>query len=263
MNDLIIAFILGVLEGLSEFLPISSTGHLIIAGHLLDFSGEKETSFMIMIQLGAILAIVVIYWQRFLKLVRIPKWDEKQFNLFHIFFGIIPFLLMGFLFNDFIKDVLFSPKTVAVGLVIGALLMIYAQKKEPKEDSVNSLDELTYKQAFVVGLFQCLALWPGFSRSGSTISGGLLSKLNYKTAADFSFMAAVPIMMAATGYDLLKNYHLLSSSDIPVFLVGFFTAFVVALIAVKTFLHLLSRLKLIPFAIYRILLAIIVLVFVA
>lgn len=261
MSELWIAFILGVIEGLTEFLPISSTGHLILASSLLGFSGEKETTFMITIQLGAILAIVVLYRERFRSLVRVPKWSDQTFNLLHVAFGIAPFLAAGYLFSGKIKEVLFSPLTVAIGLVLGALLMIVAQlkaKKWDEEEVVPSLDDLTYRQAFVIGLFQCLALWPGFSRSGSTISGGLLNHLPYKAAADFSFVAAVPVMAAATGYDVLKNAHLFSASDLPLFAVGFLTAFVVALLAVQTFLRVLSTLTLWPFAIYRLLLAAVV-----
>ncbi|UPJ16842.1 undecaprenyl-diphosphate phosphatase UppP [Bacillus cereus] len=259
MSDIIIAFILGIVEGLAEFLPISSTGHLILVGHLLDFEGERAKTFEIVIQLGAILAIAILYHKRLVSLCNIKPLlrKEKKFNAFHVF----PAVVAGLLLHDIIKTYLFQPYTVVIGLVAGAILMIFAEVKK-KEATAYSLDDLTYRQALTIGLFQCLAVYPGFSRAGSTISGGLLAKVNYKTASEFSFLIALPVMVGATGLDLLKSSEYLSVDDIPMFAVGFITSFTVAMLAVVTFLKLLEKIGLKPFAYYRILLAILFTLFV-
>ncbi len=251
------AIIMGIVEGLTEFLPVSSTGHLILTGELIHFKGEQAKTFEIFIQLGSILAVVVVYWRRFLNIFGLMKEDggRRGLNLLHIIYAMIPAVVLGFLLHDAIKTYLFSPYTVLVGLVAGGLLMIFAEKKQTTV-TASSLDQLSYKQAFGIGVFQCLALWPGFSRSGSTISGGLLVGTDHKTAAEFSFIIAVPMMLAASGLDLLKSYQYLSAHDLPVFAIGFVTAFIVALLAIKFFLQLISKVKLTPFAIYRFVIAI-------
>lgn len=256
--DYIISLILGFIEGLTEFLPVSSTGHLILFGHLFGFEGEKSKTFEIFIQLGSILAITFLYRERLISLLNTEtlKPQSKKFNIIHVFLGILPALVGGFLLHDVIKTYLFSPKTVVIGLIVGAFLLIFADKKKVTIIA-NSLDELSYKQALLVGLFQCLALYPGFSRSGSTISGGLLLGASKKVSAEFSFLIALPIMVAATGYDLLKSYHDLSSDDVGMFFVGFVTAFTVAMIAVKLFMKLLDKISFTYFAFYRIILALV------
>ncbi|HDR3653163.1 TPA: undecaprenyl-diphosphate phosphatase UppP [Bacillus anthracis] len=258
MSDIITAFILGIVEGLAEFLPISSTGHLILVGHLLGFEGERAKTFEIVIQLGAILAIAILYHKRLVSLCNIKPLlrKEKKFNAFHVFLGVFPAVVAGLLLHDVIKTYLFQPYTVVIGLVAGAILMIFAEVKK-QEATSYSLDDLTYRQALTIGLFQCLAVYPGFSRAGSTISGGLLAKVNYKTASEFSFLIALPVMVGAT-----KSWTYLSVDDIPMFAVGFITSFIVAMLAVVTFLKLLEKIGLKPFAYYRILLAILFTVFV-
>ncbi|EHL74915.1 undecaprenyl-diphosphate phosphatase [Bacillus smithii] len=258
MLEVIKAIVLGCVEGLTEFLPISSTGHLILVGHFLSFTGDKAKTFEIVIQLGSILAVVVLYFKRFLSLFNFKK--RSGLNLLHIIIGMIPASVLGFLFHDVIKNVLFSPFTVGIGLFLGAFLMIYAEKKS-KTESTQDLDHLSYKQAFIIGLYQCLSLWPGFSRAGSTISGGLLAGANHKTAAEYSFLLAVPMMVAASGLDLLKSYQYLSIHDLNYFATGFITAFIVAMLAIVFFLKILSKVKLIPFAIYRIIIGIIVIAY--
>jgi undecaprenyl-diphosphatase len=253
--EIMIAIILGIVEGLTEFLPVSSTGHLILTGYWLDFTGERAKTFEIVIQLGSILAVVVMYRKRFVALLS-PK-SSEGLTLVHLILGMIPAVVAGFLLHGFIKSYLFSPYTVVIGLIVGGVLMIFADLKKRAPVS-SSLDDLTLKQAFSIGLFQCLALWPGFSRSGATISGGVLLGTNHKTAAEFSFILAVPMMVAASGYDLLKSYQFLSVSDIPVFATGFLAAFVVALFAIVTFIKFIERVRLIPFAIYRFVLALFV-----
>jgi len=227
-------------------------------GSFLSFTGDKAKTFEIVIQLGSILAVVVLYFKRFLSLFNFKK--RSGLNLLHIIIGMIPASVLGFLFHDVIKNVLFSPFTVGIGLFLGAFLMIYAEKKS-KTESTQDLDHLSYKQAFIIGLYQCLSLWPGFSRAGSTISGGLLAGANHKTAAEYSFLLAVPMMVAASGLDLLKSYQYLSIHDLNYFAAGFITAFIVAMLAIVFFLKILSKVKLIPFAIYRIIIGIIVIAY--
>ena len=262
MDSIWSAVILSIVEGLTEFLPVSSTGHLIITGDLLNFTGEKATVFSVFIQLGAILAVVVLYWQRFWGLLR-PRADQKFSGLRGIWLLIltcIPACVMGLLFHDFIKAYLFTPATVAVALIVGAIMMIVVERRDFHPTS-TSLDELTPRLAFGIGCFQCLALWPGFSRSASTIMGGMLLGAKRSLAAEYSFIAAVPIMVAATGYDLLKSWHLLSAADAPFFAIGMVGSFLSALLAIKVFIALVSRMTLIPFAIYRLILAPLVYIF--
>ncbi|MFV9510232.1 undecaprenyl-diphosphate phosphatase [Tepidibacillus sp. LV47] len=262
MHNYLISVIQGIVEGLTEFLPISSTGHLILAGELLHFTGEKAETFEIVIQLGAILAVAILYWQRVLGLLGWKKGLEsenhegtlRRLNLIHIFVAIFPAMLMGLLLHKVIKTYLFSSYTVLIGLVIGGLFMIYAEKRKTRV-TATTIDEITYKQAFLIGLSQILALWPGFSRSGATIAGGLLVGTNHKAAAEFSFIIAIPMMIAASGYDLLKSYQYLSANDIGFFAIGFIVSFIVAWLAVVSFLKLLQKVKLTPFAYYRFILA--------
>lgn len=258
------AVILGIVEGLTEFLPVSSTGHLILTGHLLDFTGDKAETFEIVIQLGAILAIVVLYYDRFLQFLGLGgsyrqgeeggTFPRKKITVVHLFLAMAPALIAGLLLHSVIKSYLFTPQTVLIGLVLGGIFMIFAEKKHGWIRA-KSMDDLTYKQAFQIGLAQCLSLWPGFSRSGATIAGGLLSGASLRASADFSFIVAVPMMFAASTYDLYKNWALFTADDFPVFAAGFIVSFIVALLAVVSFLKLLEKLKLSVFAYYRFLLA--------
>ncbi len=262
--DLIKALILGFVEGMTEFAPVSSTGHLIIVDDMWlkteEFLGKYPAiTFKIVIQLGSILAVVVVFWKRLFSLVGLYKIDGKKmnsrFNLGHVIIGMLPAVILGFAFKDLIDDYLFGVETVIFALVAGAILMIVADKFGPKKPKVKTLDQITYKQAFSVGLVQCLSLWPGFSRSGATISGGVLFGMNHRTAADFTFIMAVPIMMGASLVSVLKNWEYLSMDNLSFYIVGFISAFVFALISIRFFLKLISRVKLVPFAIYRLILA--------
>ncbi|MCO7176379.1 undecaprenyl-diphosphate phosphatase [Sporolactobacillus kofuensis] len=255
----LIAIILGAVEGLTEFAPVSSTGHLILAADLLHFTGDRAKTFEVIIQLGSIMAVVVLYWKRLWSLFGLyrnePKSGPEHLNLLHIIVAGIPAIILGFLLRDFIKEYLFSPKSVLIALVVGGILMIIAERIA-KKHTYSGTKELSYKQAFVIGLFQCLSLWSGFSRSGSTIAGGLIAGVERKTAAEFSFILAVPMMIGASGLDFVQSLSFLHVSDIPLFATGFITAFIVAMFAIVFFLKLLRRFTLVPFAIYRFILAI-------
>ncbi|MGN7385832.1 undecaprenyl-diphosphate phosphatase [Sporosarcina sp. SAFN-015] len=264
--ELVKALILGFVEGMTEFAPVSSTGHLIIVDDMWlkseEFLGKYPAiTFKIVIQLGSILAVVVVFWKRLLSLVGLYQVDDKKmgnrFNLLHVIVGMLPAVIFGFAFKDLIDDYLFGVETVIFALVAGALLMLAADKFGPKRPKVQTLDQITYRQAFTVGLVQCLSLWPGFSRSGATISGGVLFGMNHKTAADFTFIMAVPIMAGASLVSVLKNWEYMSMDHLSFYIVGFLSAFVFSLISIRFFLKLISKIKLVPFALYRIFLAII------
>ncbi|MDW0114165.1 undecaprenyl-diphosphate phosphatase [Sporosarcina saromensis] len=264
--ELLKALLLGFVEGMTEFAPVSSTGHLIIVDDMWlkteEFLGNYPAiTFKIVIQLGSILAVVVVFWKRLFSLVGLYKIDgqkmNKRFNLLHVIVGMLPAVILGFAFKDLIDDYLFRVETVIVALVAGAILMIIADKFGPKKPRVQSLDQISYRQAFTVGLVQCLSLWPGFSRSGATISGGVLFGMNHRTAADFTFIMAVPIMMGASLVSVMKNWEYMSMDHISFYIVGFLSAFIFSLISIRFFLKLISKIKLVPFAIYRIILAVI------
>ena len=262
--ELLKALILGFVEGMTEFAPVSSTGHLIIVDdmwlNIKEFLGERSAfTFKIVIQLGSILAVVVVFWKRLFSLVGLYKIDgqkmNSRFNLAHVIIGMLPAVLVGFALKDYIDLNLGGVKTVIFALIAGSFLMIAADKLGPKKPWVKSLDQITYRQAFVVGLVQCLSLWPGFSRSGATISGGVLFGMNHKTAADFTFIMAVPIMIGASLVSVIKNWEHMSMDDLGFYVVGFVSAFVFAIISIRFFLKLISKVKLMPFAIYRLILA--------
>lgn len=256
MNENIIAVIIGIVEGLTEFLPVSSTGHMILVGSMLNFEGEIASVFEVFIQLGAILSVLFIYRDKFISMLK-----PRRLNLYgrgltiqHVLAGIVPVMGIGFLLHKPIKTYLFSPYTVIIGLVAGAILMLVAEKFANRP-TTRDVDHLSIKQAFFVGLFQILALWPGFSRSGSTIAGGLFFGLSRKAAADFSFIIAAPLMAVACLYDLLKVWNKLSVADLNMFAIGFGVSFVVAYISVVWFLRFLNNSSLAAFALYRFVLA--------
>ncbi|KAA0544958.1 undecaprenyl-diphosphate phosphatase [Bacillus sp. BGMRC 2118] len=259
-----VAFVLGLVEGLTEFAPVSSTGHMIIVDDLWLqsrelYGPEVANTFKVVIQLGSILAVVIVFWKRLLSLIPFVKTggniQKQKLSLTKVIVGLLPAMVLGLLFDDFIDEHLFTANTVILGLFVGALLMIAADKFRPKKYTAETVDQITYKQALIVGLFQCIALWPGFSRSGSTMSGGVLLGLSHRAAADFTFIMAVPIMAGASFISLMNNWEHFSVETIPFLAVGFISAFIVSIISIKFFLELIDKIKLTPFAIYRIVLA--------
>jgi undecaprenyl-diphosphatase len=259
MNSLVVAAILGVIEGLTEFLPVSSTGHLIIAGHLLGFVGDTASSFEVVIQLGAILAVVCLYWQRFTRLLPKRKGSliRERSNLdgwpgiWRIGLATFPALTVGYLARHAIKDRLFNPEAVTLALAVGGVAILLVEKYKLQR-STNAIDRITTIQALGVGVFQILALWPGTSRAAATIVGGMLVGLDRKSAAEFSFLIAVPVLFAAGGYELLKLRDQLAAPDALGLALGFVVSFIVAMLAIKGFVRFLTHGKLIPFAWYRI-----------
>ncbi|MBY3622096.1 undecaprenyl-diphosphate phosphatase [Acinetobacter sp. CUI P1] len=265
--DTITAIILAIVEGITEFIPVSSTGHMILTTKLLGFDEQDSImkTYEIVIQLGAILAIALVYRQRVLNLLGIGRSSSgrggvmpaSRLNLIHVILGIAPALAVAFFARDFIKS-LFGASTVLWALVAGGILMIVAEwvNRRKIRITAHELDDLSYGQALAIGLYQIISvLWPGFSRSGSTISGGMLSGVSYKASADFSFLIAIPIMCAASGYELLDSYKNFTSDTIGYFVIGFLISFVVAYLVVILFMKWIQKIRLTHFAIYRFILA--------
>ena len=254
------ALILGIVEGLTEFLPISSTGHLIIVGDLLGYNDETSKVFKIVIQLGAILAVCWNYRKRLTEMVvGLPSDPAAQRFAGLLFIGFLPAAVLGLMFHSAIKAWLFNPITVATALIVGGIIILYVEKRA-YHPRISSVDEMRWPDALKVGFAQALAMIPGTSRSGATIIGGLVFGLSRKTAAEFSFFLAIPTMFAATAYDLYKNWALLRADDLPVFAVGFVASFIAAMWAVKGFIRFISNHTFAVFAWYRIVFGVIVLI---
>ncbi|MGY2364605.1 undecaprenyl-diphosphate phosphatase [Pseudomonas azotoformans] len=246
------ALILGVVEGLTEFLPISSTGHQIIVADLLDFTGDRFNAFNIIIQLGAILAVVWEFRGKIFEVVSgLPTQRKAQRFTVNLLIAFMPAVVLGVIFADLIHHYLFNPITVATALVIGGIIMLWAERRE-HEVHAETVDDITWKDALKVGLAQCLAMIPGTSRSGSTIIGGLLFGLSRKTATEFSFFLAMPTMVGAAVYSGYKYRDLFQPADLPVFAIGFVTSFIFAMIAVKGLLKFIASHSYAVFAWYRI-----------
>jgi len=245
--------IIGVIEGFTEFLPISSTGHMIVAGKFMGIPQDKVIdAYEIIIQFAAILAVMLIYRSK-LTLKSIDLW-------YKIMVAFVPFAIAGYLVKDYV-DILFNPKTVAYMFVIGGVIFLvieYFYRESPHQ--VSRAEDVSYKQALWVGIAQIFAIVPGTSRSGATIVGGLLSGLDRKASSDFSFLLAIPVMGAVSGYSLLKHYHDLVGANIAAFGVGFVVSFVVAYITVKLFLAFIQRFSFVPFGVYRIVFGVILLI---
>lgn len=262
------ALILGVVEGLTEFLPISSTGHLILVGDLFNFNDERGKAFEIIIQFGAILAVCWEYRQRLMKVTH-TFFSSRQSQKFvlHVAIACIPAMGLGLIFGKFIKAHLFSPVPVASAFILGAFVIFWAEYRQSKASAIkkmNSIDQLTALDAFKVGLAQCAALIPGTSRSGATIIGGMLFGLPRAVATEFSFFLAIPVIGGATAYELLKianSSHEFSFTEFaPTLLVGFVAAFISAFICVRWLIHYVAHHNFIPFAWYRIIFGVLVLV---
>jgi undecaprenyl-diphosphatase len=252
LDDVIKAVVLGVIEGVTEFIPVSSTGHLIVASQWLGMTDERGKTFDIFIQLGAILAIVWIYWARLLQTTLAARHDPASQRFFvNLFIAFFPAAAVGFFAHERIKAVLFNPTVVAVALIIGGVVILAIERWGPPE-RVSTVGAMTMPLALGIGLAQVLSLVPGTSRSGATIMGGYALGLSRTAATEFSFFLAIPVMMAATMYDLLKSWHHLTPPDAPMFIVGFLVSFVSAVIVVRGFLTYVARHTFAVFAWYRI-----------
>lgn len=258
---LVKAAIMGVVEGLTEFLPISSTGHLILAGALLGFDDAKAKVFDIAIQTGAILAVIIVYWQKIrATLVALPTERQAQKFALNVLIGFLPAVVLGLLFGKMIKEHLFTPTVVATTFILGGFVILWAERRPQSAARIHSVDDMSALDALKVGLVQCMAMIPGTSRSGATIIGGMLLGLSRKAATDFSFFLAIPTLIGAGAYSLYKERALLSMADLPMFAVGLFFSFISAWLCVRWLLRYISTHDFVPFAWYRIAFGIAVLV---
>ena len=246
------AVLLGIVEGITEFLPISSTGHQIIVADLIGFGGERARAFNIIIQLGAILAVVWEYRRKILDVVvGLPNQRSAQSFTFNLLLAFLPAAVIGVIFSDLIHEFLFNPITVAAALVVGGVVMLWAEKR-PHAVQAETVDDMRWSHALKVGCAQCLALIPGTSRSASTIIGGLLFGLSRKAATEFSFFLAMPTMVGAAVYSGYKYRDLFQPADLPVFALGFVVSFVFAMLAVRALLKFIGNHSYAAFAWYRI-----------
>jgi undecaprenyl-diphosphatase len=254
--DFLVAAILGLVEGLTEFLPVSSTGHLIVAGSLLNFTGERAKLFEIVIQAGAIVAVCWEYRARLFAVARgLPRDRGAQRFVLNLLIAFLPAAVLGLAFAGAIKARLFAPVPVAGAFIAGALVILWAargQRARPDSVRIRSVDELRWTDALKIGFAQAFALIPGTSRSGATIIGGMLFGLSRQAATEFSFFLAIPTLFAATGYDLVKNRHLLSTGDLSMIAVGFAVAFISAFFTIRALLRYVAHHDFVPFAWYRI-----------
>lgn len=261
---LIVALLLGIVEGLTEFLPISSTGHLIVAGSLLNYTGEQAKVFEIVIQAGAILAVCWEFRARLASvLVGLPSDPRAQRFAVNVIVAFLPAAILGLAFGRLIKVWLFAPVPVAIAFVVGALVILWAERRQrarPDTVRIDDVDDMRWTDALKIGCAQALALVPGTSRSGATIIGGMLFGLSRRAATEFSFFLAIPTLLAACVYEAVKNRHLLSVADLPAFGVGFVAAFVSAFLCVRWLLRYVSHHDFVPFAWYRIVFGAVILV---
>lgn len=257
------AAIMGIVEGLTEFLPISSTGHLILTASLLDFSGdigkEKLNVFEIAIQTGAIFAVILVYWQKLRDtVVNLPSDRNAQKFALNVAIGFVPAVILGLLFGKAVKEHLFTPQVVATTFILGGFVILWAERRQSKV-RIHEVDDMTPMDALKVGLVQCFALVPGTSRSGATIIGGMLLGLSRKAAIDFSFFLGIPTLIGAGAYSLFKERDRMSMVDMPVFMIGLVFSFIAAWLCVRWLLKFISTHDFVPFAWYRIVFGIIVL----
>jgi undecaprenyl-diphosphatase len=257
------AVVMGVVEGLTEFLPISSTGHLILAGALLGFDDDKAKVFDIAIQTGAIFAVVLVYWQKIRDtVVALPhQWQAQKLAL-NVLIAFLPAVVLGLLFGKAIKAHLFTPAVVATTFILGGFIILWAERRQAAGGNavrVHDADDMTFLDALKVGLVQCLAMVPGTSRSGATIIGGMLLGLSRKAATDFSFYLAIPTLIGAGAYSLYKERAVLSVADVPLFSVGLVVSFISAWVCVRWLLRFIATHSFTGFAYYRIVFGVVVL----
>jgi len=275
MLDIFKAAFLGVIEGLTEFIPVSSTAHLLISSYLLDFNSIQNDLFEIVIQLGAILAIVAVYRKKIFDVVVNFRQKSQQHFIVNIILAFLPAAIIGGIFHGAIKRIFFTNFTIAVALIVGGILIILIERKNGKMDPVirrggnsslqvekEEVENIKPLTAFYIGLFQCIAMIPGVSRSGATIIGGILLGLNRKTAAEFSFFLAIPTIAAASFYDLYKNYSALTFENLELILIGLLASFFSALLVIKWFIGFVSKNNFTIFGIYRVVIGVVIILFI-
>lgn len=260
MNEFIISIILGIVEGLTEFLPISSTGHLIIVNEFFSFSEDFTNMFNVVIQLGAILSVVIFFWDKLFPFGSSKNTIQKK-QIWELWFktlvGVIPALIIGAIVGDYIDELLFNPITVSIALFLGGIILIFVENKN-KNPKITSIRNLSYKTAFYIGIIQCLAMIPGTSRSAATIIGAMALGASRVVAAEFSFFLAIPTMVAASGYSFLKAAKSLTNLEFQLLALGFIVSFIVALLVISVFMNYIKKKDFKVFGYYRIVLGMIV-----
>jgi undecaprenyl-diphosphatase len=260
LTDILKSVIMGAIEGLTEFIPVSSTAHLLLASWVINFNSIGNYLFEIVVQSGAILAVCVLYRKRIFSIIKNP-YNKNNFGLIiKLLVSFLPAAFAGILLHDFIKDVLFSPLVIAFALIIGGIIIILVDYRYRKPQ-IEIMDDISYFKSFLIGICQSLAIIPGVSRSGATIIGGVLLKVSRKAITEFSFFMSIIVISSATIFDIFKNYHNINFSNFNEIIIGFISAFISALIVVKWFIKYVSNHNFIIFAIYRIILGCAILIF--
>ena len=255
------AIVLGVVEGVTEFLPISSTGHLILINRWINFSPSFTAMFDVVIQLGAVLAVVIYFWPRLWPFGKDQARRQTTLKIWSkTIIGVVPAIVLGGLFGKMIEDKLFSPWVVAIMLLFGGVIILYLEKKHLYV-RFNSVHEIPLQTAFLIGLIQCLSMIPGTSRAAATIIGAIILGASRTAAVEFSFFLAIPTMVAAAGYSLLKHGAAMTSAELIILITGFVVAFIVALIVIKLFLNYIKQRNLRPFGYYRMAIGTLILIF--
>lgn len=261
-HNILGSVILGIVEGITEFLPISSTGHLIIVNEWFGFGEPFTTMFNVVIQLGAILAVIVLYFKRLSPFKKNSEEKNKTLSLWkQTIIGVIPALLLGFLFGDFIQDKLFTTSVVAIMLIVGGIFLVYIEKRE-KKNSYEDINSIPVLKIIAIGFIQCLAMIPGTSRSAASIVGASLLGASRKTAVEFSFFLAIPTMLAASSYSLLAYSGSIVGQQRFILSLGFVVSFIVALLVIRFFIHYIQKHNLTAFGYYRIILGILLLIYI-
>jgi len=254
------AIFLGIIEGLTEFIPVSSTAHLLILSHLIEFDSVRNNVFEIAIQIGAILAICMVYRQKICETIIHPNSPKSRKFIINLFLAFLPSVFLGVLLHDPIKNYFFNNLSIALALLIGGIIMIIIDYQK-RHFKITDVDHINYRLALIIGFCQCLAMIPGVSRSGATILGALLVGINRKSATEFSFFLAIPTISSACLYDILKNLDSLTITDFELILIGAISSFISAILVIKWFIKFVSKNSFVGFGIYRIVLGALLLVF--
>lgn len=258
--DILKVIFLGIIEGLTEFIPVSSTAHLLISSHLINFEAVQNFVLEIAIQLGAIIAICIIYRKKiFLTIIEINQAKSQKFVL-NLLIAFLPAVIIGFIFHDVIKNYFFNNFTIAISLIIGGIIMIIVDRNDRKYQ-IENVDQMTYKKSLIIGFCQCLAMIPGVSRSGSTIISAMLCKVNRNTACEFSFFLAIPTILSACCYDVIKNFSNLNFAELELILIGTFSSFISAILVINWFIKYVSKHNFFGFGVYRIIIGIMIMIF--
>ncbi|QCI16903.1 undecaprenyl-diphosphate phosphatase [Buchnera aphidicola (Aphis helianthi)] len=249
----IISMIIGIVEGITEFLPISSTGHIIIISHWLGVSNKHADILKIFVQFGSSIAILMFFFKKIINLIKFKKGKKTTKNI-HILISLIPTIFLGFIFYNNIK-LLFNPKNVMYSLIIGGFFLIVSENLKPKKSTINSINDIKFLQSFIIGCFEALCLYPGFSRSGATIGSAILLGIKRSVAIDFSFITSIPLTIGASCLDLIKNINNINISYIPYYLSAFFISLIISLLSINKLIKILNKISLNFFGFYRFILA--------